>query len=141
MIQANSAQAEPRIYAQSTQECAKSVGAIPYEGEDFFKERVRKCTRTRHLPVRNAARSSYSPLASRSFTQKEASRTSPSAANPAATLVKMQPERPENTSLLCVLPVAEKQEFRLSRNLTDLCIAAIALHASRNSSKADCTLR
>lgn len=141
MIQANSAQAEIRIYAQRTLECAKSVGAIPYEGEDFVKERVRKCTRTRHLSVRNAAKSSYSPLASRNSMQKEASRMSRSAANPAATLVKMQPERPENTLLLYALPVAVKQEFPLSRNLTDLCIAATALHALKSNSKVNCTLR
>ena len=50
----------------------------------------------------------------------------PSAAKPAATLVRMLPAVPASSSRLPALPAAARPEFRLSRSLTVLSTAASA---------------
>ena len=70
---------------------------------------------------------SFSPPESKSSMQKEASRTSRSAASPAATLERTQREAPESISPQHVLVAEARQRFPSSPSLTDLYIAANAL--------------
>ena len=69
----------------------------------------------------------YLPPVSRNSMLSAASRMSPSAARPAATLARMLPAVPVSSSLLSVQHAAERREFLLNPSLIALCTAASAL--------------